>query len=94
MLNLVSYYNKMKKRNNKARETQFQKYKNKYINQCCDYISERLHNTANISKKSYLDYQLVNYFLKNTTRFLETIKNNGRISNHQLLIIIINNMNK
>ena len=94
MLNLVSYYNKMKKRNNKARETQFQKYKNKYINQCCDYIAERLHNTANISKKSYLDYQLVNYFLKNTTKFLETLKNNRRISNHQLLIIIINNMNK
>lgn len=86
MLNLGSYYKKMK-------NNQFQKYKNKYINQCCDYIAEHLHNTSNISKKSYLDYQLVNYFLKNMTKFLETIKNNQRISNHQLLIIIINNMN-
>jgi DNA topoisomerase IB len=94
MLNLGSDYNKMKKRNNNAKENQFQKYKNKYINQCCDYIAERLHNTSNISKKSYLDHQLVDYFFKNTTKFLETIKNNRRISNHQLLIIIINNMNK
>ena len=94
MLNLGSDYNKMKKRNNNAKENQFQKYKNKYINQCCDYIAERLHNTSNISKKSYLDHQLADYFFKNTTKFLETIKNNRRISNHQLLIIIINNMNK
>ena len=79
---------------NKVKMVLFDKYKGKYINQCCDYISERLHNTASISKKSYLDYELVDNFSKAPTLFLNNIRRNPRTSNHQMLIAIIKKMDR
>jgi len=90
LVNMLNAHH-MIKRNTKK---QFDKYKTKYINQCCDYIAENLHNTANISKKSYLDYQLVELFINNPHKFIDRIKQKNNVPNHRLLMSIINRMNE
>ena len=89
LVNMLNAHH-MRKRNTKK---QFDKYKAKYINQCCDYIAENLHNTANISKKSYLDYQLVDHFIGNPHKFIDGIKQKNNMPNHRLLMSIVNRIN-
>lgn len=40
------------------------KARSKYINECCDHVSDQLHNTASVSKENYVSNALVDKFMK------------------------------
>jgi DNA topoisomerase-1 len=40
------------------------KTKAKYINECCDHVSDQLHNTASVSKENYVSSALIERFMK------------------------------
>lgn len=60
-----------------------------YLKRCCEYIANKLNNTPTISKKSYLDNQIVEIFTNNACDFINFIIKNNKLSNNVLLIKIM-----
>ena len=60
-----------------------------YIKKCCEYVAEKLNNTATISKKSYLDSEIIDIFVNNPCHFINFLNNNNKLSNNDLLIKIM-----
>ena len=40
------------------------KTRGKYVNECCDHVSNQLHNTASVSKENYVSNILIDKFMK------------------------------
>ncbi len=49
--------------------------KNKIINDSLNKVSQKLHNTASVCKKNYIDPYLIDIFLNDSKRFYATFKN-------------------
>lgn len=72
------------KKNNKLNE----KVKKQIIKETCREISIKLHNTATVIKKSYLNDILLDLFMKNTDKFLKVLhKCKGMTKGKTLLFI-------
>lgn len=63
-----------------------------YIKKCCEYVANKLNNTAAISKKSYLDSEIIDIFTKNPCKFIKFLEKNKYTSNNDLLIKIMSNI--
>lgn len=60
-----------------------------YLKKCCEYVADKLNNTASISKKSYLDSEIIDIFLNNPCNFINYLAQHKNISNNDLLIKIM-----
>ncbi len=58
----------------------------KLLRLCFDYVAERLNNSATISKKSYVDFEILNFFTQSPHTFVKYMKNNKTLSTHVLLL--------
>lgn len=58
----------------------------KYIKKCCEYVAERLHNSANISKKSYLDTEIMKELIDKPCDFINFLKENKHKKTSDILI--------
>ena len=69
----------------------YKKEKNKYIKLCCDHVSNKLHNTPAITKKSYLDHLLVKKVEEEPKKIMKIIHNesNKRLSEDELLVQLL-----
>ncbi len=69
----------------------YNKDKNKYIKMCCDYVSNKLHNTPAITKKSYLDNLLIEKLENQPKKIMKIIHNesNKRLSEDELLVQLL-----
>lgn len=65
---------------------------NKYIKNCCEYVAERLHNSANISKKSYLDTEIMNELINKPCEFINFLKENKNNKTDVILIKLFNKL--
>ena len=65
---------------------------NKYIKNCCEYVAERLHNSANISKKSYLDTEIMNELINKPCQFINFLKENKNNKTDVILIKLFNKL--
>lgn len=65
------------------------KKNNKYLRSCFLCVAEKLHNTANVSKKSYLDYQILELFSSKPKEFISFLQKNKKMDTDKLLITII-----
>ena len=71
--------------------------KKKYIKECCEYIASKLHNTASISKKSYIDAELIDFFCNNPLKFFQIIshsKCNKELTHKQKNNLLVKTMEK
>jgi len=59
-----------------------------YINECFEYISTKLHNTANISKKSYVNSVISKKFITHNTAFINKLRSPtySKLDNDALLL--------
>lgn len=62
-----------------------------YINECFDYISTKLHNTANISKQSYVNNIISKRFITHNTSFINKLRSSSysKLSNDEILLKIM-----
>ncbi len=69
----------------------YNKDKNKYIKMCCDYVSNKLHNTPAITKKSYLDNLLIQKLEQEPKKIMKIIHNEStkRMSEDELLVHLL-----
>jgi DNA topoisomerase-1 len=58
----------------------------KYIKNCCEYVAERLHNSANISKKSYLDTEIMTELVEKPCEFIDFLMANKNKKTSEILI--------
>ena len=65
---------------------------NKYLKSCFEEVAKRLHNTANISKKSYVDHLIIDTFTSHPKKFILFLKMNKRLNDTNLLLYIIKNI--
>lgn len=61
----------------------------KLLKSCFDYVAVRLNNSSNISKKSYVDFEILNAFTISPITFIKYIKQNNRLTIHELLIKLL-----
>lgn len=64
--NIMDIINFQKKQTPKQTQTQ----RRKYIQECCQHVANKLHNTPAITRKSYIDDRLINNFIKNPSQTL------------------------
>ena len=62
---------------------------NQIISNCTEYVSSKLNNTPNVSKKSYIDNKILDLVIKNPYRFANLIPDNGEAQHHYLHKIIM-----
>jgi DNA topoisomerase I len=69
----------------------YNKEKNKYIKMCCDHVSNKLHNTPAITKKSYLDNLLIKKIENEPKKIMKIIHNesNKRLTEDELLVQLL-----
>ena len=69
----------------------YNKQKNKYIKLCCDHVSNKLHNTPAITKKSYLDNLLIQKIENEPKKIMKIIHNesNKRLTEDELLVQLL-----
>ena len=69
----------------------YNKKNNKYIKSCCDHVSNKLHNTPAITKKSYLDNLLIQKIENEPKKIMKIIHNesNKRLSEDELLVQLL-----
>jgi DNA topoisomerase IB len=60
------------------------------VSQCSEHVSSKLNNTANVSKKSYIDNKLLDVIARNPYRFAQKIPENDEEKNKFLYKILIN----
>lgn len=58
----------------------------KYIKNCCEYVAERLHNSANISKKSYLDTEIMTELIEKPCEFIDFLIENKSKKTSDILV--------
>lgn len=82
-LHLLEHLEKLYKENKLQYRMNKQEINN-VINEIGEYVSSKLNNTSNISKKSYIDNKILKYVIKNPYNFAKKIPENKKDKNNFL----------
>ena len=72
---MLNYLNTLFKKN-KLKKKMLKNEIRELINSCSEHVSDKLNNTPNVSKKSYIDNKILDLVIKNPYKFASSIPNN------------------